>query len=132
MAGAKNRIISARKAFKDNSIDYFVAIESGIDLFQGEKTIVCFSAVSIFSTKHKYSKRALTGTIELPYKIYFKKIFQEMKGVGEITDSYFKKKDTKLSKGAFYLLTEGKIAREDDDRQAVVRALIPFVSKYYL
>lgn len=129
MAGAMNRISSAMDNHKE-SADFYVSIESGVNLLFGD-TILCFSGVVVYHVESGYQSKTLSAAYPLPYNIYHEGIFKDLHDVGEITDAYFETQGSKSATGCFGLISNGLFTRDEVDAEAIKGALLPFISEHF-
>ena len=121
LTGAKNRVKNA--VTKLPSADYYVGIEGGIEIKNGETE--AFAWVYIQSKNGKVGK-GRTGTFFLPQKIT--DLIQEGKELGEANDMVFNETNSKQKGGMIGTLTHGALDRTEYYKQAVIFALIPFLN----
>lgn len=118
--GAFNRSNNAKLAFPE--ADYWVGIEGGVDLIDGE--MHAFAWVVIIDKEGKIGK-AKTSTFFLPKAIA--QLVESGMELGEADDKVFNRSNSKQENGAVGILTNGAVDRKEYYQQAVVLALIPFL-----
>lgn len=118
--GALNR---ANNAKKDISADYYVGIEGGIEIVDGE--LECFAWVVILNDNIK--GRAKTGSFFLPKKLA--QLVKKGYELGTATDMVFKSHNAKQKGGAVSFLTNNALTRKSFYKPAIIMALMPFINK---
>ncbi len=118
--GALNRAKNAKEQYK---ADYYVGIEGGIEIVNGE--LECFAWVVILS--HNNSGKAKTGSFFLPKKLA--RLVEEGYELGKATDMVFSSHNAKQKGGAVSFLTNKALTRKSFYKPAIIMALIPFINK---
>lgn len=121
LQGAKNRVKQLKDRFPDG--DYFVGIEGGVHVFEGE--MEAFAWVVIVDNERL--GKAQTSTFQLPPKIV--SLIEQGVELGHADDIVFRRDNSKQGNGAVGILTEDVIDRVEYYRHAVILALIPFINK---
>ncbi len=121
LLGAQNRVKNARK--KIATADYYVGIEGGVEIKQGE--MEAFAWVVIQSKTNK-SGKGRTGSFFLPKKII--KLIEEGTELGVADDIVFNHSNSKQKMGTVGILTKNVCDRTEYYKQAVILALIPFIN----
>ncbi|AGA77509.1 inosine/xanthosine triphosphatase [Echinicola vietnamensis] len=119
--GAFNRAKNAKNTFPE--ADYWVGIEGGVEDLDDEMT--AFAWVTIMDRNGVVGK-SKTATFILPEAIG--KLIRGGMELGEADDKVFDRENSKQGNGAVGMLTKGTIDRKEYYEQAVVLALIPFIS----
>ncbi|MBJ7538241.1 inosine/xanthosine triphosphatase [Marinomonas transparens] len=126
--GAQNRVRYCAQQDTRNEIDYFVAMEGGVDEF--EEGAATFAYVAILSKEGKL----ITGrsaNLPLPNKVF--KRLQANEELGVVMDELFNTSNIKQKGGAIGLLTNHAATRESTYTQALLLALAPVLHpEYYL
>ncbi|RZS95527.1 inosine/xanthosine triphosphatase [Cecembia calidifontis] len=120
--GAFNRAKNAKVVFPE--ADYWVGIEGGVDLVEGE--MHAFAWVVVIDKEGKVGK-AKTSTFFLPKAIV--ELVESGMELGEADDKVFQRTNSKQENGAVGILTNGALDRKEYYQQAVVLALIPFLQR---
>lgn len=120
--GAFNRANNAKLVFPE--ADYWVGIEGGVDLVEGE--MHAFAWVVVIDKEGKVGK-AKTSTFFLPKAIV--ELVESGMELGEADDKVFQRINSKQENGAVGILTNGAVDRKEYYQQAVVLALIPFLQR---
>lgn len=120
--GAFNRANNAKIVFPE--ADYWVGIEGGVDLVEGE--MHAFAWVVVIDKEGKVGK-AKTSTFFLPKAIL--ELVESGMELGEADDKVFQRTNSKQENGAVGILTNGAVDRKEYYQQAVVLALIPFLQR---
>ena len=120
--GAFNRAKNSKTVFPE--ADYWVGIEGGVNLVDGE--MHAFAWVVVLDKDSKMGK-AKTSTFFLPKAIT--ELFEAGMELGEADDKVFERSNSKQENGAVGILTNGAVDRKEYYQQAVVLALIPFLKK---
>ncbi len=118
--GALNRAKNAKKQFK---ADYYIGIEGGIEVINGEHE--CFAWVVILN--HDIKGKAKTASFFLPKKLT--KLIEKGYELGKATDMVFASHNAKQKGGAVSFLTNKAITRKSFYKPAIILALIPFINK---
>ena len=118
LQGARNRARNARQALPQ--ADYWVGIEGGIELINGE--MAAFAWVFVLSQKR--AGKSQTGTFFLPSEVA--ELIRQGKELGDADDIVFKRSNSKQKDGAIGILTSNVIDRTSLYQHAVVLALVPF------
>lgn len=121
LQGAKNRAFQLKDRYPEG--DYFVGIEGGVQVFEGE--MEAFAWVVIIN--HERIGKAQTSTFQLPPKIVT--LIEQGVELGHADDIVFRRDNSKQGNGAVGILTEDVIDRVEYYRHAVILALIPFINK---
>jgi len=122
--GARNRVANARLEFPD--ADYWVGLEGGLDLFDGD--LMAFAWMVIAGKSGRISETR-SATLPLPPEI--QTLVSEGLELGEANDRVFSTLNSKQGGGAFGLLTNGLLTRESVYTQTLILALIPFVHELW-
>lgn len=125
LQGALARVEGAR--FSVPEADYWVGIEGGIDVIQGE--MCAFAWIVIESSASGgliKTGKARTGTFFLPPEIA--KMVQGGIELGAADDIVFGRENSKQANGAIGLLTGDIVDRTSLYEQAVVLAMVPFIN----
>lgn len=122
--GACNRAIAAHKSHPE--ADFWVGLEGGIEAI--DEQLIAFAWMAILGSNGALGK-ARTVTLPLPPAV--KKLVDDGLELGEANDRVFSTVNSKHEGGAFGLLTSGLYTRESVYTQALVIALMPFVSDLY-
>jgi inosine/xanthosine triphosphatase len=117
--GARNRVVAGREAFP--SADYWVGLEGGLEEIDGE---LLASAWMVVGGPDGVVHEARTPTLPLPPGIHA--LVRAGMELGEANDRVFGTHNSKQAQGAFGLLTNGRMTREDIYTQALELALVPF------
>lgn len=120
--GAFNRANNAKIVFPE--ADYWVGIEGGVDLVEGE--MHAFAWVVVIDKEGRAGK-AKTSTFFLPRAIV--ELVEAGMELGEADDKVFQRINSKQENGAVGILTNGAVDRKEYYQQAVVLALIPFLQR---
>jgi inosine/xanthosine triphosphatase len=118
--GAKNRTDNAFSEVSD--ADYYVGIEGGVELFESEMMSIAWVVIR---SGDKYGK-AKTETFFLPKEIG--RLIKNGKELGEVSDIFFQRSDSKQGCGTVGILTGNVIDRTKYYSDAVILALIPFIN----
>ena len=118
LQGARNRARNARRALPQ--ADYWVGIEGGIELINGEMAAFAW----IFVLSQKGEGKSQTGTFFLPSEVA--ELIRQGKELGDADDIVFKRSNSKQKDGAIGILTSNVIDRTSLYQHAVVLALVPF------
>ncbi|AWW30902.1 inositol monophosphatase [Echinicola strongylocentroti] len=119
--GAFNRAKNAKNTFPE--ADYWVGIEGGVEEVDNE--MIAYAWVTVMDRNGKLGK-AKTSTFFLPEAI--SKLIRGGMELGAADDKVFDRENSKQGNGAVGMLTNGTIDRTEYYEQAVVLALIPFIS----
>lgn len=119
--GAYNRAKNAKNTFPE--ADYWVGIEGGVESVENEMT--AFAWVVIMDGNGRIGK-SKTATFFLPEAI--STLIKGGMELGAADDKVFDRENSKQGNGAVGILTKGIVDREEYYEQAVVLALIPFIS----
>lgn len=120
LLGAENRVKNARNAF---DADYWVGLEGGVS--ENNNELEAF-AWMVIRTKKIHGK-GRTGSFFLPPKVA--KLVKEGMELGHADDLVFGQSNSKQKGGAVGLLTNNLLTRTTYYEQALILALIPFISK---
>jgi len=122
--GAVNR---ANHAFEiEPDAVFWVGLEGGIDVIDGQLMAFAWMAV-----RNQNGKMGEARTVTLPLPPAIKALIDSGLELGEANDQVFATLNSKQRGGAFGLLTGGLHTRESVYAEAVVMALVPFVSELY-
>ncbi|GGF32671.1 inosine/xanthosine triphosphatase [Echinicola rosea] len=119
--GAYNRAKNAKNTFPE--ADYWIGIEGGVEELDAEMT--AYAWVVIMDRNGKVGK-SKTATFILPEAIGT--LISGGMELGEADDKVFDRENSKQGNGAVGMLTNGTIDRKEYYEQAVILALIPFIS----
>ncbi|MCW0482507.1 inosine/xanthosine triphosphatase [Gaoshiqia sediminis] len=120
LLGARNR---ARKAAESNMDgDFYVGIEGGIEILSGRM----FAFAWIVVSNGMAEGEARTATFELPPEV--SRLVLGGMELGDADDQVFSRQNSKQQNGAVGLLTHDRVTRENFYQQAMVLALIPFLT----
>ena len=122
--GARNRVKNAM--LESGDADYWVGLEGGLDLFDG--SLMAFAWMVIANCENQISE---TRSVTLPLPPGIHKLVLEGMELGEANDQVFSTINSKQGGGAFGLLTDGLMTRENVYTQTLVLALIPFVHELW-
>jgi inosine/xanthosine triphosphatase len=122
--GARNRVSNARLNHPD--ADYWVGLEGGLDLFDGD--LMAFAWMVVAGRDDRISETR-SATLPLPPEVQ-KLVFAGME-LGEANDRVFSTLNSKQGGGAYGLLTGGLMTRESIYTQTLILALIPFVHELW-
>ncbi|MDZ7867887.1 MAG: inosine/xanthosine triphosphatase [Rheinheimera sp.] len=116
--GADNRLRHLQHQLQQQPADFYVAIEAGLD--DG----MTFAWMRITDGKREGSARS--ASLQLPAAV----VQQLDNGdeLGDVMDTLFGTQNIKQAGGAIGLLTQHKLSRSSVYQQALVLALIPFLS----
>jgi len=108
--------------------DYYVSLEGGVgkDEYGAFLTgYVCIENVD--------DKRGIGGgyRMPLPGSIYEKLYNDRSLELGDVIDRLLNDHNTKQKGGAVFAFTNGRIKRKDVFKEAVIFALVPFISQYF-
>lgn len=120
-SGAYNRARSCKDIFPE--ADYWIGIEGGVGEMRDEMT--AFAWVVILDRSGKMG-RANTSSFFLPPAVA--KLIKGGMELGHANDQVFQSSNSKQQGGAVGLLTKGVVSRKELYKQAVLLALIPFIS----
>ncbi|MDE8603179.1 inosine/xanthosine triphosphatase [Marinomonas sp. RSW2] len=122
--GAQNRTHYCARYYNeqqsDSDIDYFVAMEGGVDKF--EEGAATFAYVAILSNKGVLMT-GRSANLPLPSKVY--KRLQANEELGVVMDDIFNTSNIRQKGGAIGLFTNHAATRESIYTQALVLALAP-------
>jgi inosine/xanthosine triphosphatase len=124
LRGARNRVANARAAEPD--ADFWVGLEGGLDIFDGQ--LMAFAWMAIGGPGDKLSE-SRSPTLPLPPAV--QELVASGLELGEANDRVFATVNSKQGGGAFGLLTDGLYTREGIYTQTLVLALIPFVHELW-
>jgi inosine/xanthosine triphosphatase len=122
--GAHNRVANARKTIPD--ADFWVGLEGGLDLYDGQLMASAWMAVCNDSGRVSDARSA---TLPLPPAV--QQLVLNGLELGEANDRVFATINSKQGGGAFGLLTNGLYTRESIYTQTLVLALIPFAHELW-
>lgn len=115
LLGAENRL---RNIQQQQQTDFYVAIEAGLD--DG----MTFGWIRI-SDGHREG-RARSASLQLPPAAVQR--LAQGEELGDVMDAFFGTQNIKQAVGAIGLLTQHKLSRSSVYHQALILALIPFLS----
>ncbi|GGK78964.1 inosine/xanthosine triphosphatase [Rufibacter glacialis] len=121
LQGALNRVQNARVAHP--SADYWVGIEGGVEVVQGELATFAWVVIAGQSIEGK----ARSGTFFLPPAVA--ELVQQGLELGSANDQIFRQLNSKQKGGAIGILSNGALTRKELYEQAVVLALLPFLQE---
>ena len=122
--GARNRVANAMVTTPD--ADYWVGIEGGLDMFNGQ--LMAFAWMVVAGGNDKVSETR-SATLPLPPRV--QTLVSEGMELGEANDCVFSTLNSKQGGGAYGLLTDGLMTRESIYTQTLILALIPFVHELW-
>ncbi|MBT8055065.1 MAG: inosine/xanthosine triphosphatase [Xanthomonadales bacterium] len=122
--GARNRALNACESMP--GADYWVGLEGGIDSIDGD--LMAFAWMAVLGPDGRIGE-ARTVTLPLPRAV--KRLVDQGMELGDANDRVFATVNSKHQGGAFGLLTNGLYTREGVYTEALVVALVPFVSDLY-
>ncbi len=122
--GTHNRIRNLKKYAKENQldIDYYVAVESGINNYFSSWMI---TSVAGIESKDGVESYATSPSYPIPGK-YVDEIINE--GLGVVMDRIFADDDSGHHKGGIGFLTHGKITRKQLIQESFMMALIRMIN----
>lgn len=115
LLGADNRL---RNLKQQQQADFYVAIEAGLD--DG----MTFAWIRISNAQHE--GRARSASLQLP-PVAVQRLAQGEE-LGDVMDDLFGTQNIKQAGGAIGLLTQHKLSRSSVYQQALILALIPFLT----
>lgn len=118
LQGARNRASKAKQLH--TNFDYWVGIEGGIDLFEGD--MVTFAWIVILSKDRR--GEAKTASLLLADKV--EALIKQGKELGDADDIVFERKNSKMLNGTVGILTNDAVTRTTYYRDTIILALIPF------
>lgn len=121
LLGACNRARAAALALPQ--ADYWVGIEGGVELSEGE--LSAFAWVYVHTPY--LAGKGRTGTFFLPPQVA--DLIQQGKELGEADDIVFQKSNSKQANGAIGILTGDVIDRTSLYEHAVILSLVPFKNR---
>ena len=122
--GARNR---ARNACElQAEADFWVGLEGGIETI--DEQLMAFAWMAVLGSTGQFSE-ARTVTLPLPPEV--RTLVSRGLELGDANDRVFSTVNSKQQGGAFGLLTNGLYTRESVYTEALVMALVPFVSDLY-
>ena len=122
--GARNRARNARDA--EPNAKFWVGLEGGIELIDDRLMAFAWMAIAGLGDRLGESR-----TVTLPLPPAVKTLVDAGLELGEANDRVFSTVNSKQKGGAFGLLTNGLYTRESVYTEALVVALVPFVSDLY-
>jgi len=122
--GARARVLSACEVEAD--ADYWVGVEGGVDVFDGQ--LMAFAWMAVRGRQGDVSE-ARSATLPLPPAV--KKLVDAGMELGLANDRVFSTVNSKQGGGAYGLLTGGRYTRESIYAQTLIIALTPFVNALY-
>lgn len=124
LQGALNRAQIAQQHKPD--ADYFVGIEGGVDIVQGEMEV--FAWIVILSThESKIIGKSRTAVFYLPHSIA--KLVENGMELGTAVDTVYGCHNSKQKQGSIGFLTGDVMDRTDYYVPSIILALIPFKNK---
>jgi inosine/xanthosine triphosphatase len=120
--GAKNRAVNSKSVFPE--ADYWVGIEGGITKDKLGMSAFAWIYIEDRSGRSGWSK---TGSFYLPKAIV--DLVDSGMELGAADDQFFSQENSKQSGGSVGILTNGVLDRAAYYQQAILLALIPFLSK---
>ncbi len=120
-AGAKTRVSKLMK--KMPKADFYVGIEGGVDVVDGQLHAFAWMAVS----NGQRQSMGRTGSFELPPEVA-RLVFEGME-LGDADDQVFNKENSKQQNGAVGLLTHDRLTRQQLYQHALVLTFIPFMNR---
>jgi inosine/xanthosine triphosphatase len=120
--GAKNRAVNSKSVFPE--ADYWVGIEGGVARDKLGMSAFAWIYIEDKAGRSGWSK---TGSFYLPKAIA--DLVDSGMELGTADDQFFSKENSKQSGGSVGILTNGVLDRSTYYQQAIVLALIPFLSK---
>jgi inosine/xanthosine triphosphatase len=124
LRGARNRVEAARAAVAD--ADYWVGLEGGLDVFDGQ--MMGFAWMAVGDRAGRISE-ARSATLPLPPPV--QALIAGGLELGEANDRVFATVNSKQGGGAFGLLTDGLLTREGIYTETLILALVPFVHELW-
>ena len=118
--GARNRVAAARQ--QAPGADYWVGLEGGLDVFDGD--LMAFAWMVVAGPGGRVSETR-SATLPLPPRV--QTLVAGGLELGEANDRVFATLNSKQAGGAYGLLTNGLMTRESIYTQTLILALIPFV-----
>lgn len=122
--GARNRARRARE--RQPGADFWVGLEGGIETIDDH--LMAFAWMAVLGPGGRESE-ARTVTLPLPPAV--RALVDRGMELGDANDRVFSTVNSKHRGGAFGLLTNGICTREGVYTEALVVALVPFVSDLY-
>ena len=122
--GAANRARNAHKLEPD--ADFWIGLEGGIETIADQ--LMAFAWMSILGPGGRVGE---TRTVTLPLPPAVKTLVADGLELGDANDIVFATVNSKQQGGAFGLLTNGLYTREGVYTEALVIALVPFISELY-
>ena len=122
--GAANRAQNAHKLEPD--ADFWIGLEGGIETIADQ--LMAFAWMSVLGPGGRVGE-ARTVTLPLPPAV--KTLVEDGLELGDANDIVFATVNSKQQGGAFGLLTNGLYTREGVYTEALVIALVPFISELY-
>lgn len=122
--GAKNRARNAREVEPDAT--FWVGLEGGIELIDDQ--LMAFAWMAIMGIDGSFGE---SRTVTLPLPPAVKNLVDAGLELGEANDRVFSTVNSKQKGGAFGLLTNGLYTRESVYTEALIVALVPFVSDLF-
>lgn len=118
LLGAQNRLANLQQQLQATPADFYVAIEAGFD--DG----MTFAWMLISDSKT--TGRARSASLQLPAAAVAE--LAQGQELGDVMDHLFGTQNIKQAGGAIGLLTQHKLSRSSVYQQALILALIPFLS----
>lgn len=122
--GAINRAHNARETVLD--ADFWVGLEGGVDTYN--RQLMAFAWMAVLDREGR-TGTARSMTLPLPPAV--NRLVESGMELGEANDRVFSTENSKHAGGAFGLLTDGRITREDVYAETLSMALIPFYQELY-
>ena len=123
-SGAANRARNAHKLV--SAADFWIGLEGGIETIADQ--LMAFAWISVLGPGGRIGE-ARTVTLPLPPAV--KTLVEDGLELGDANDIVFATVNSKQQGGAFGLLTNGLYTREGVYTEALVIALVPFISELY-
>ncbi|GLS82422.1 inosine/xanthosine triphosphatase [Paraferrimonas haliotis] len=119
--GALNRIANLKQ--QTPNVDYYVAMEGGVDLLHGQAMTFAYIAVAHGDTL----SHTRTSALPLPQCAYQSLLNGEE--LGDVMDRLFNDNNIKQKGGAIGVLTHGQTSRQQVYQQALLMAMAPFINR---
>lgn len=118
LLGAQNRLANLQQQLQATPADFYVAIEAGLD----DGMTFAWMLVS----DGKITGRARSASLQLPAAAV--ELLAQGQELGDVMDNLFGTQNIKQAGGAIGLLTQHKLSRSSVYQQALLLAMIPFLS----
>lgn len=128
MFGAKHRaqLLEARARERNLPWHFFVGLEGGLDvLFDGEKRLVFLMNWAYVSDGTAHGSYGQSGSVLLPDALA-KRVVDDGVELGVAIDSFAGAHGIRDAQGAWGVLTQNRITRQDAFRVALINAFAPF------